>query len=77
MTIKDLRHAFATHQLADGVSPAAVADQLGHANPATTLRFYADSIKGIQGDAVDHHGAALDAEFEQNVARKLSKDASA
>jgi integrase len=35
------RHGLATALLDGGVSPAVVADRLGHTNPATTLTFYA------------------------------------
>jgi integrase len=37
----DLRHTFATSLLAKGAPITYVAHQLGHSNPATTLRFYA------------------------------------
>jgi integrase len=39
-SIDDLRHTFATTLLAKGVPITDVAAQMGHANPATTLRFY-------------------------------------
>jgi integrase len=37
----DLRHTFATSLLAEGAPITYVSVQLGHATPATTLRFYA------------------------------------
>jgi integrase len=37
----DLRHSFASHLLGAGAPINYVANQLGHSNPATTLRFYA------------------------------------
>jgi len=40
-TLYSLRHSYATHALLAGVSVLYVAKQLGHADPATTLKFYA------------------------------------
>jgi integrase len=40
-TLYDLRHTFATALLAEGAPLPYVAAQLGHANSATTLRYYA------------------------------------
>jgi len=37
----DLRHTFASLLIAEGMDVTFVADQMGHANPATTLRIYA------------------------------------
>ncbi len=42
----DLRHTFASLLLAAGAPITYVSAQLGHANPATTLRYYARWIPG-------------------------------
>jgi len=41
--IYDLRHSCASLLIANGESPRTVADRLGHADPAFTLRTYVDS----------------------------------
>jgi hypothetical protein len=46
-----LRHTFASLLLAAGAPNTYVAAQLGHANPSTTLRFYARAAAG--GDDAD------------------------
>ena len=40
-SIYDLRHTFAHDAPREGVPITYIAAQMGHANPATTLRFYA------------------------------------
>lgn len=42
----DLRHTFPSLLLAGGAPITYVSAQLGHANPAMTLRYYARSISG-------------------------------
>jgi integrase len=39
-----LRHAHASILLSEGAPPTAVADRLGHANPAVTLELYSHVI---------------------------------
>lgn len=48
----DLRHVFASLMLSRGVRPDLVAQMLGHANPATTLRIYAHLMPGDQAAAM-------------------------
>lgn len=43
-----LRHLTASQLLAEGADPAAVAAQLGHSTPATTLRYYAHALPSAQ-----------------------------
>jgi integrase len=50
----DLRHAFATLTLADGVSIREVSDMLGHSNASLTLSTYASAIPGAGRAAVNN-----------------------
>ena len=52
-----LRHIVASHQLAEGADIAAVAANLGHSNPQTTLRTYAHALPKAQRDAAASIGA--------------------
>lgn len=45
-TVHDLRHFYASALISAGLSARAVADLLGHENPATTLRIYAKLFPG-------------------------------
>ena len=47
-TPHDLRHSWASHRLSAGADLAYVSAQLGHANPATTLRIYAHWVPGTR-----------------------------
>jgi integrase len=47
------RHTHATHLLAAGVNPKAVAERLGHANPKTLLTIYAHVLPGMAQGAAD------------------------
>jgi len=47
-TPHDLRHSWASHMLSAGADLAWVSAQLGHANPATTLRIYAHWVPGTR-----------------------------
>ncbi len=49
--IHSLRHTNATLQIAGGVPITAVADRLGHANPATTSKIYAHAIQSANAVA--------------------------
>jgi hypothetical protein len=53
----DLRHTFATHQLAQGAPITYVDAQLGHSKPTTTLQWYAHWLPTARRAYVD----ALDA----------------
>lgn len=48
INIHSLRHTYATLCIAKGVPLTAVAEQLGHANVATTATIYAHAIKSAQ-----------------------------
>lgn len=49
----DLRHAFASITLADGVSIKEVQTLMGHSSPVVTLSVYARSIEGLGRQAVN------------------------
>jgi integrase len=46
----DLRHSHASLLIDLGASPPAVAQRLGHTDPAMTLRVYGDLFDGVQED---------------------------
>jgi len=55
----DLRHSHASQLLAAGVNIKVVAERLGHADPAITLRVYSHLMPGAQAEAA----ARIDAIF--------------
>lgn len=81
LTMHTLRHVFASLLIAEGFDVTFVSRQLGHANPAITLRIYARLFDGERhaadararldtrfGNVLDRSDAsALDLETESNV----------
>jgi integrase len=57
----DLRHAHATHMLANGVHPKIASERLGHSKVSITLDLYSHVIPGMQADAA----ATVDAAFKE------------
>ncbi len=55
----DLRHAFASITLADGVSIKEVQTLIGHSSPVVTLSVYARSIEGLGRQAVNELARSL------------------
>jgi len=55
----DLRHAFASITLADGVSIKEVQTLMGHSSPVVTLSVYARSIEGLGRQAVSDLARSL------------------
>ena len=55
----DLRHAFASITLADGVSIEEVQTLMGHSSPVVTLSVYARSIEGLGRQAVNELARSL------------------
>ena len=55
----DLRHAHATHMLANGVHPKIASERLGHSKVSITLDLYSHVIPGMQADAAATVDAAL------------------
>lgn len=59
--LHDLRHWSATYAVASGHDLRTVANRLGHANPAMTLRVYAHALQGGDRALADTLSNALDA----------------
>ena len=55
----DLRRAFASITLADGVSIKEVQTLMGHSSPVVTLSVYARSIEGLGRQAVNELARSL------------------
>jgi integrase len=55
----DLRHAHATHLLASGAHPKVASERLGHSKVGITLDLYSHVMPGMQEDAADKAGKAL------------------
>jgi integrase len=55
----DLRHAHATHLLANGVHPKVASERLGHSKVGITLDLYSHVIPGTQEDAAAMVDTAL------------------
>jgi integrase len=55
----DLRHAHATHLLANGVHPKVASERLGHSKVGITLDLYSHVMPGMQENAVATVDAAL------------------
>ena len=57
----DLRHAHATHMLANGVHPKVASERLGHSKIGITLDLYSHVLPGMEADAAERVDAALQA----------------
>jgi integrase len=70
----DLRHAHATHLLANGVHPKIASERLGHSKVGITLDLYSHVIPGMQADAVAMVEASLqEALCNRNVSNPLAE----
>ena len=58
-TFRDLRHAFATIAVASSVDIKTVSVLPGHADPAMTLRVYADSLEDSKRSGMERLGGIL------------------
>jgi integrase len=65
----DLRHAHATHMLANGVHPKVASERLGHSKIGITLDLYSHVIPGMQADAV----AAVDDALRKAIKSREEK----
>jgi integrase len=71
----DLRHAFASMTLADGVSIKEVQTLMGHSSPTVTLSVYARSIEGLGRQAVNGLSRSLLASERNSVTKSVTKSA--
>ncbi len=61
----DLRHAHATHMLANGVHPKVASERLGHSRIGITLDTYQHVMPGMQEEAAATVDAALQAAIQK------------
>jgi len=63
----DLRHAHATHMLANGIHPKVASERLGHSKIGITLDLYSHVLPGMEADAVERVDAALQAAINRRT----------
>jgi len=63
----DLRHAHATHLLANGVHPKVASERLGHSKIGITLDLYSHVLPGMEADAAERVDAALQAAINKRT----------
>jgi integrase len=66
----DLRHAHATHMLANGTHPKVASERLGHSRIGITLDLYQHVMPGMQENAV----AKLDDDFQKALQKRVLND---
>ena len=76
MRLHDLRHAHASHLIADGVSPKVVQERLGHSSVQFTLQVYGHLLPGQQQAAADGFAASLSDEIDRAVDAQLTQPTS-
>jgi integrase len=62
----DLRHAHATHMLANGIHPKVASERLGHSKIGITLDLYSHVLPGMQEDAAER----IDVELQAAINRR-------
>jgi integrase len=63
----DLRHAHATHMLANGVHPKVASERLGHSKIGITLDLYSHVLPGMEADAAERVDVALQAAINRRT----------
>lgn len=76
MRLHDLRHAHASHLIADAVSPKVVQERLGHSSVQFTLQVYGHLLPGQQQAAADGFAASLSDEIDRAVDAQLTQPSS-
>jgi integrase len=66
----DLRHAHATHLLANGVHPKVASERLGHSKVGITLDLYSHVLPGMQADAAARVDKALRVALQKQMVAK-------
>lgn len=67
----DLRHAHATHMLANGVHPKVASERLGHSRIGITLDLYSHVLPGMDADAAERVDAALQTAIAKRTTRNV------
>ena len=65
----DLRHAHATHLLANGVNPKVASERLGHSRVGIRLDLYSHVMPGMQEDAA----ALVEGQLQIAIANRTPK----
>jgi integrase len=65
--LHDLRHAHATHMLANGIHPKVASERLGHSKIGITLDLYSHVLPGMEADAAERVDAALQAAINKRT----------
>jgi hypothetical protein len=76
-TLYDLRHTYASLLLSEGVPLLYVSQQLGHAKPTTTLKYYAKWIPSSNHRYVNTFDRAPEPSWHQTLAPKPESKPSA
>jgi integrase len=63
----DLRHAHATHMLANGIHPKVASERLGHSKIGITLDLYSHVLPGMEEDAAERVDEALQAAIDRRT----------
>jgi integrase len=75
ITLHDLRHTHATHQLSVHANHREVADRLGHADPAFTLRTYVHTLPGAQRANAEAVAALVKKSATNAATKRADEDA--
>jgi integrase len=67
----DLRHAHATHLLANGVHPKVASERLGHPRVGITLDLYSHVLPGMQEDAAARVDDALQRALQKRASENI------
>ena len=70
--LHDLRHAHASHLVADRISPKVVQERLGHSSVQFTLQVYGHLLPGQQQAAADGFAASFSDEIDRGVDAQLT-----